>query len=96
MSTNGKPEFTFDCPVCQAPISTKLPSPDAPVNSLRLSIIAVPHEKPIRCSCGQYFVFIIEPTPLSVGVVPITEQQAAPLLDSMIIVPPAGVLSLVK
>lgn len=90
--TNGKPQITFECTECKAPISVALPVPDLPTNSLRVSVVVVPHEKPITCVCGQHFVFIIEPSPLSVGVMPITKEQAAPLLDRIIV--PA--LSIVK
>lgn len=85
---NGNNQLTIDCPHCQQRFSVKQPAVDL-LNTPRSSLIAVAHEKPIRCvNCGQFSVVAIGQYQIAWSIVSITEEQAAQLNGTSIIVPP--------
>lgn len=90
MSNNGTNTFTIDCPHCKQRFSVAGPKLER-VNTGRVSIVVVAHEKPIRCICGGAIVLAIEAAQLAWVAMPITDQQAAQLEGSNIIKPPEGI-----
>lgn len=86
MNQNGTNKTTIDCPVCRQQMSVTMPKPGV-LNDLRVSMAVATHEKPMRCVCGAYFIFIMERAQVSWGLMPITNEQAATLDESKIFVP---------
>lgn len=78
--------FKIDCPVCKKELIIKIPDADI-INQSRYSQIMVPHEKPIRCACGQAFVIGITNYSLSWSIQAIDEQSAMKIEGTKLIVP---------
>lgn len=87
MSANGDNKATIDCPSCKQRFSTPMPKTGV-MNDLRCSVAFGTHEKPVRCICGKYSVFVATSAEIAWAVIPISDEQAAQLQDSSIIVPP--------
>jgi hypothetical protein len=96
MNQNGNDKVMIDCPNCKQRFSAKMPKPDDPLNTLKATIIVATHEKPVRCICGAYFVFGANAVQIGWTIIPITDEQAATLVESPIVIPPAGSLSFLK
>lgn len=91
MSNNGNEKQTVDCPLCKQRFSIKLPVPDQPVNMLKWSSVVATHEKPVRCpnaKCAKYFVHVVVQAQLAWALTAITDEQAATLVESTIVIPP--------
>lgn len=78
MDLNGngsEPKLTIDCPKCNQRFSAKLPRPDI-INGHRVSVITAAHEQPVRCICGQQFIFGMTDAQIGWAVQPV--QTEAP------------------
>lgn len=89
MSNNGNNKFPIDCPHCGQRFSVTIPKAEI-LNTPKVSMAVVTHEKPIKCICGGSCVLVVQQVQTAWGIVPLTEQQASALNDSNIIVPPPG------
>jgi hypothetical protein len=90
MSNNGDEKQVIDCPHCKQRFGIKLPALDQPINMLKFSAVVATHEKPIRCQnakCAKYFVQVVTLAQFQWSIAPITDEQAASLVESPIIVP---------
>lgn len=86
----------IECPNYKSQMEVAFPKRTSLFNGPTVTVGAVAHEKPIICAgCSQYFVLAATRVFFDWSIVPITQEQAADLEDSPIIVPQAGVLSLV-
>lgn len=91
MSKNGTHKNVIACPHCGQRFSVTMPKTDL-FNDLRVSLAVTTHEKPIKCICGKRSVVAIKAIAMERVVLPITDEQAATLEDSSVIVAPASVL----
>lgn len=89
MSTNGTSKATIDCPHCGQRFSVAPPKTGI-LNDLRCSLGVATHEKPIRCICGKYAIWVAQTVQMAWAIVPITDEQAAKLDESSILIPPPG------
>lgn len=79
-------KFIIDCPHCGQRFSVTVPKAEL-LNTPKVSIAVTAHEKPIRCICGGACVLAIQKVQMAWSIVPLTEQQAAKVDGSNIIVP---------
>lgn len=94
MSQNGNNKHVITCPHCNQRFSVSIPKLDM-FNDLRVSTVIAAHEKPIRCmnsKCGKRSVVAFKEVQIVWCVIPITEEQAATLDESSIIIPTVGAL----
>lgn len=87
MSQNGANRQVIDCPSCKLRFSVTLPKADL-FNDLRSSVVVAAHAKPIRCICGKQMIPAFQAVEIRWVIIPITDEQAASMDDSQIIVPP--------
>lgn len=95
MTQNGTNKTPIICPFCNQRFSAAPPTLEEPLNTLRTSMAVAPHEKPIRCpnaKCAKYFVWGIKEVQFSWIMIPITDDQAASIVErpSLVIAPPLG------
>lgn len=83
---NGDNRMTVTCPHCNQRFSIPIPH-TAVFNDIRSSSAVAAHEKPIRCICGKYSAPVIVSLQISWNVLPLTDEQAAALEPSRIVVP---------
>ena len=88
-------EAQVTCTDCGQEFNVALPEPLI-LNHPRSSIVATCHEEPTQCICGRAFVLFIQQVQLAWNATPISEQQAASLRGSDIIIPSNGHLSSLK
>lgn len=94
MSQNGNNKHAITCPHCNQRFSVAIPHLDI-FNDLRVSTVIAAHEKPIRCmnnKCGKRLVMGFKEIEVTWCIIPITDEQAATLEDSSVIVAPASAL----
>lgn len=84
---NGTNKLPVDCPHCNQRFSISLPKVTI-WNNLTVSVMSAPHEKPVKCICGKSFIVGFSPQQ-SIGwlIAPITDEQAAAMDGSRLIVP---------
>lgn len=87
MSANGNNKTVITCPHCKQRFSVTMPQASI-FNDLRIATLVAPHEKPIRCICGKYSIPVLAGAEMTWQISPITDEQAATLTDSSIIIPP--------
>lgn len=83
-------KLPIDCPHCGQRFSVSVPRSER-LNTGRVSMVVVSHEKPVKCICGGACVLAIEAAQLAWVAMPITDRQAAELDGSRIITVPEGV-----
>lgn len=91
MNTNGTNKTVITCPHCNQRFSVSPPAPEEPLNTLRVSVVVAPHEKPLRCpnaKCAKYFVWTIKEAQLSWTMITISDEQAQSITENVIIAPP--------
>lgn len=89
MSQNGNNKHVIICPHCNQRFSVSIPKLDM-FNDLRVSTVIAAHEKPIRCvdnQCGKKSVVGFKEVEIKWVIIPITDEQAATLDESSIIIP---------
>jgi hypothetical protein len=60
------------------------------MNALKVSVVTAVHPTPIKCQngkCGKYFVFVITTVEVGWAMTPITDEVAATLVESRIVIP---------
>jgi len=86
MSNNGTNQVAVDCPQCKLPFRVNLPKIGT-VNSPTFSMAIGTHEKPIRCpKCGSHYILAAQFV-ADWAMMPISDEDAAKLQGSSIIVP---------
>lgn len=94
MSQNGTNKITVDCPACKQRFSISLP-PIQQINGPTVSIGVATHERPVKCfGCAARYVLGTTNIIFHWAMQPITEEQAAQVEGTSIIVPAGPKLKL--
>lgn len=95
MTQNGtESKLKLTCTRCNQVWSISPPSPEIS-NNLRTSVVAIPHEKLVRCpnqKCLQSFVIMIQSVQLMVNAVPVDDDVVEKVEGSKIITPTLGLV----
>jgi hypothetical protein len=97
MNDNGTNKTVINCPHCSQRFSVTAPTPEEPLNTLRMSIAAASHEKPVKCpnnKCAKSLVWVIKEATFSWTLIKITDEQAASLSErpNLIVAPPPNLM----
>lgn len=93
MTTNGDNKAMLTCPKCNQRFSATPPQPDQPMNALKFTVVVATHEKPIRCpGCKAHSIWVATEVQVVWSTLPITDEVAATLVESKIIIPPLGLV----